>query len=193
MLIRRPLPEAGCLLAEDCWCCWPHWKKPFWIEKSKVPPAAMLLALLSGLFTACSGKGPEPIALNKDNCDYCKMSISNMSFASEIVTVKGRAYKFDDLACLIHYKNDNFGKENRDMLHLRLYYTKPSDQVRLIVFLYAANGEKPYGRKHRGIHQSRQCCRFIQAGWMLYHSAGISYCGKNWLNRPRYFYLYVLP
>lgn len=81
-------------------------------KKVKVPPAAMLLALLSGLFTACSGKGPEPIALNKDNCDYCKMSISNMSFASEIVTVKGRAYKFDDLACLIHYKNDNFGKEN---------------------------------------------------------------------------------
>ncbi len=51
--------------------------------------------------------GPEPIALNKDNCDYCKMTISNIRFATELKTGKGRVYKFDDIACMLNYKKEN--------------------------------------------------------------------------------------
>jgi copper chaperone NosL len=57
--------------------------------------------------TACKPAGPEPVSLNKDNCTDCGMTISDARFASEIVTQKGRVYKFDDLACLIRYKKDN--------------------------------------------------------------------------------------
>lgn len=51
---------------------------------------------------ACS-TGPEPISLNKDDCAFCKMSISDMKFACEVVTEKGRVYKFDDIHCLLGY------------------------------------------------------------------------------------------
>ena len=34
------------------------------------------------------------------------MSISDKRFACEIVTEKGRAYKFDDVTCMMSYKND---------------------------------------------------------------------------------------
>lgn len=52
---------------------------------------------------ACAPSGPEPIAFNKDACDYCKMQISEPPFAAQLITQKGRVYKFDDVKCMIAY------------------------------------------------------------------------------------------
>lgn len=57
--------------------------------------------------TSCSSNGPEPINYNQDACEFCKMSISESHFASELITVKGRVYKFDDLQCLLQYQAAN--------------------------------------------------------------------------------------
>jgi copper chaperone NosL len=38
-----------------------------------------------------------------DACESCKMTISDARFGAEIVTRKGRIYKFDDIACLRSY------------------------------------------------------------------------------------------
>lgn len=35
------------------------------------------------------------------------MTISNIRFATELKTSKGRVYKFDDMACLLNYKKEN--------------------------------------------------------------------------------------
>lgn len=61
--------------------------------------AASVLALL---FFSCSAK-PEHIVVGKDDCSYCKMTIISPSFGGEIVTKKGRVYKFDDLHCMISF------------------------------------------------------------------------------------------
>jgi copper chaperone NosL len=68
--------------------------------------AATAIVFLS-FGASCSSPGPEPIAINKDNCDYCKMTISNIRFATELKTSKGRVFKFDDMACLLNYKKEN--------------------------------------------------------------------------------------
>ena len=60
------------------------------------------LAFVTG-FNSCSTDGPEPILLNKDMCDNCRMNISDARFGAEVQTQKGRYYKFDDLKCLAHY------------------------------------------------------------------------------------------
>lgn len=57
--------------------------------------------------TSCGNNGPEPINYNKDACEFCKMSISESRFAAELITVKGRVYKFDDLQCLLQYDAAN--------------------------------------------------------------------------------------
>jgi copper chaperone NosL len=59
------------------------------------------------VLTACVQPDPEPIKLNADNCDYCRMTISNGHFAAELVTQKGRIYKFDDYACMQNYVSEN--------------------------------------------------------------------------------------
>lgn len=57
--------------------------------------------------SACGSSKPEPIVLNKDNCDFCKMSIADGRFGAELITSKGRTYKFDDLSCMLSYKKEN--------------------------------------------------------------------------------------
>jgi copper chaperone NosL len=44
--------------------------------------------------------GPDPIKVGKDNCHYCKMTISDNRFGAEVITLKGKVFKYDDLHCL---------------------------------------------------------------------------------------------
>ena len=77
-----------------------------WMKKK---PAPLMMALAFGLMViaACSLPGPRPIVVNKDICAYCKMTINNEQFCSQLVTQKGRIYVFDDLMCMISYKREN--------------------------------------------------------------------------------------
>ncbi|WP_312819594.1 nitrous oxide reductase accessory protein NosL [Kaistella carnis] len=56
---------------------------------------------------ACAEKGPQEIAVGKDQCDNCKMTISDQKYATELLTEKGRIYKFDDISCLKDYESSN--------------------------------------------------------------------------------------
>lgn len=84
-----------------------------WLEKWKNRKGMELGIVSSLLFLlfGCQASGPEPIALNKDECDFCKMTIVDGRFGSELVTKKGRAYKFDDVSCLLGYVKETSNKE----------------------------------------------------------------------------------
>jgi copper chaperone NosL len=55
--------------------------------------------LLLSLF-ACSS-GPQPLRYGQDNCSHCKMSISDKRFGAEIVTNKGKVFKYDAIECML--------------------------------------------------------------------------------------------
>lgn len=67
-----------------------------------------LVILISGFIIcfSCSTE-PEPIAFGQDQCAYCKMTIADPNYGGEIITKKGRIYKFDATECLINYFNEN--------------------------------------------------------------------------------------
>jgi len=69
-------------------------------KKKNFPGTRLTVALLitSVSFTSCSS-GPHPIQVGKDACNYCKMTVSDPRFGGEIITTKGKIYKFDDLHC----------------------------------------------------------------------------------------------
>ncbi len=77
------------------------------IAKKAVPAAAALLVLL---FTSCNTK-PQAFAYGKDICDDCKMTIIDPKFGGEIITKKGKIYKFDDVHCLVHFMKQGTVKE----------------------------------------------------------------------------------
>jgi copper chaperone NosL len=63
---------------------------------------------------AC-GKGPEPIQYGKDQCEFCKMTISDPKFGAETVTSQGRVYKYDAIECMINAMKED-RKENSQVL-----------------------------------------------------------------------------
>ena len=58
--------------------------------------------LLFVLFTSCTVK-VQPIEYGTDNCDFCKMGIVDNKHAAQLVTTKGKNYKFDAIECMLHY------------------------------------------------------------------------------------------
>ena len=86
--------------------------------KKGVKVATLIIPVI--IMSACSPDGPEPIILNKDNCAHCKMTISEAHFAAELITTKGRVFKFDDITCMIAYKQENPDKTVKN--HYVHYY-----------------------------------------------------------------------
>ena len=62
------------------------------------------------LLITCSS-GPQAIEYGKDNCQFCSMTITDNKHASELVTTKGKTYKYDSIECMIRYANINTEKE----------------------------------------------------------------------------------
>ncbi len=67
-----------------------------------------IITLLFMSLLSCSGQaGPKPIKYGKDQCVYCKMTISDARFGTQLVTKKGRAYNFDDVQCMIAFVKES--------------------------------------------------------------------------------------
>ncbi len=71
------------------------------ISRTRLAPAIASFLLLISL-SSCSS-GPEPIKTGTDNCYFCKMTISDVRFGAELITTKGKIYKFDDVHCIVSY------------------------------------------------------------------------------------------
>jgi copper chaperone NosL len=57
--------------------------------------------LFAGLFFLCScNPDPEPIKYGHDNCEHCKMLISDHNYGAELITQKGKIFKYDSIECL---------------------------------------------------------------------------------------------
>jgi copper chaperone NosL len=78
-----------------------------WQRLRKPKMTATFLVILSFSFFSCNNAQAVPIKLNKDNCDFCKMSISDGKYGAEVITEKGRVYKFDDIGCMANYCKEN--------------------------------------------------------------------------------------
>lgn len=61
-------------------------------------PFAVILFILA--LVGCSAPGPTPIIYGTDLCDYCDMTIADKAFGSELLTKKGKVFKFDSIECL---------------------------------------------------------------------------------------------
>ncbi len=81
-------------------------------------PASVILLFGSILFTSCNSS-PTPIELGKDNCSYCKMPFSDARFGAELITSKGKIYKFDDAHCLFSFMHEN---DNANAKNARIYF-----------------------------------------------------------------------
>ena len=85
------------------------------------------LVLIPIFLFACKAE-PEPLLYNKDTCESCKMTLVDKKFGAEIVTKKGKVFKFDDANCMINFLNNNL--DDREIaFKLIVDYTQPEKLI----------------------------------------------------------------
>ena len=102
-------------------------------------PFALLL-----LFFNCN-VSPKPIDYGSDGCHFCKMTIVDKVHAAEIVTQKGKVYKFDATECMVNF-NEEFDT-SEIALYLSNNYTEPEQLIDATkaTFLISKNIPSPMG------------------------------------------------
>jgi copper chaperone NosL len=92
---------AGVLLVA---CVVLEWKRAKAILAPVTSIQTVAAILILCFFASCSA-GPQPINAGKDHCYFCKMTITDTRYAAEILTAKGKVFKFDDIHCLTSFTN----------------------------------------------------------------------------------------
>lgn len=77
------------------------------------------LSVIALFLTMFSCQSTDPVDFKVgDQCELCKMGIEEIGYATELVTAKGRDYKFDDLTCMQKYITENPDKAE----NAKIYY-----------------------------------------------------------------------
>ena len=70
----------------------------------------LFIIMLTAFLFSCGGNKPEPIIIGEDLCAHCKMKIMDNRYGAEIITNKGKVYKYDAVECMI--KQDQIRSED---------------------------------------------------------------------------------
>lgn len=105
----------------------------------------IFLGIISLLLSSCDVK-PQPINYGSDACYYCEMTIVDQQHASQLVTSKGKAYKYDAIECMVHSLQEEF--ETTEMAHyLVADFRQPGELINATKasFLVSENLQSPMG------------------------------------------------
>lgn len=80
------------------------------------------------LLISCS-TNPEPLRYGTDVCHVCKMTLMDRKFGAEMVTHKGKVFKFDDTNCFVNFINTS-EISNEGAAHLLIVdFTQPEKLI----------------------------------------------------------------
>jgi len=96
------------------------------------PNMKNMLFISSAILLLTSGCGTEPQAINygKDVCEHCKMVVADPKFGAEMITRKGKIYKFDSAECLMDFITEKtHTAQTADAQLLVINFAKPSSFI----------------------------------------------------------------
>lgn len=122
---------------------------------------SLFLGLLICLMTISCKPKAEPIAYGADSCHYCKMTIVSKQFASELVTQKGRVYKFDAIECMVHQLAEDTVTQNSLFL-IHDYLSESDDFIDAVSAYYVISEDiqSPMGAHLSGFKNLQQAKQF---------------------------------
>ncbi len=127
------------------------------------------LIVITLLAVSCDSK-PKPIEYGSDACTFCKMTIVDRQHGAEIVTKKGKVYKYDAIECLIR---DVI--RNRDTSQIALFlvtdFAKAGKftDAQKAVYLISKNIPSPMGANLSGFRDKSEAQRLkMQEGGKLF-------------------------
>lgn len=104
----------------------------------------IVVLIVTSVLIACNAK-PKAIEYGVDGCHFCKMTIVDKLHAAEIVTKKGKVYKFDATECMINFMGEF--DTSAIALYLSNNYTEPEVLIDATqaTFLISENIPSPMG------------------------------------------------
>lgn len=96
--------------------------------------------ILAVLAAACKVE-PEAIRYGTDNCHSCKMTLMDKRFGAEVVTTKGKIYKFDDVNCLMSFLGSGAVGERDVKYTLVTDFSQPEKLIDATIAFYVKSSE----------------------------------------------------
>ncbi len=107
-------------------------------------PKGYIAILVLMTLVGCTPK-PQAIDYGKEGCHFCSMTIVDAQHASEIVTKKGKVFKFDAVECMVNFRKTIDPTEVA--MYLSNHYTEPVELIdaTMASFLISENIPSPMG------------------------------------------------
>ncbi len=99
-----------------------------------------LIFILGG----CSSD-PEPIKYGHDSCEHCRMLITDNNYGAELITKKGKIFKYDSIECLADYQSNLSEEEIHSMWVVDFYPPNELINFNEAHFLQSENLKSPMG------------------------------------------------
>lgn len=104
-----------------------------------------ILCIITLIIVSSCNTGPQTIDYGNDGCHFCKMTIVDKIHGSELITDKGKVFKFDATECMLNYTAENSAL--MDITLLTNYYEAPTEFINVeeATFLISENLPSPMG------------------------------------------------
>lgn len=138
-----------------------HRKKAGKTSPAKVLSVTCLLGMT--VLASCSTQ-PTPFDTGKDACHFCKMSITDTRFGGELITKKGKVFKFDDLHCLAAFLRSDAVPEKEIARTLTINFEAPNTflDVDQAAFVTDPALKSPMGSHAAGFSGRQVATAFIE-------------------------------
>lgn len=115
------------------------------------------------IFISCSTE-PQPLVSGKDECNFCKMPVADIRYGAEIITVKGKLYKFDDIGCLNNFLKNGLSADEKVKNILVVNYTNNQNflDVHKAQFLISSNLHSPMNSGVAAFESQKQTEYFLK-------------------------------
>jgi len=113
------------------------------------------ILIIGFILSSCTVE-PVPINYGQDACHFCKMNIVDRQHATEIVTTKGKAYKYDAIECMVQDLPNWAGTDIE--LYLITDYDVPGNLVDATkaTYLISENIPSPMGANLSGFESNEK-------------------------------------
>ncbi len=106
----------------------------------------MIMAPVLFLFVSCEREiKPVPINYGQDECEYCRMKITDPRYGSELLLKTGKSYKFDSIECLAAYYIEYKDRDKIHSLWVPDFLTKKFIPAEKAYYLHTKNLPSPMG------------------------------------------------
>jgi len=113
------------------------------------------------LFISCEVK-PDKIVYGKDACHYCKMNIVEKNHAAQLVTKKGKQFKYDAAECLLNDLNKKDIDKVAILLVADFYSPEKLIDATKATFLVSDSIQSPMGENLATFEERKDAVSFIK-------------------------------